>query len=157
MKNAAFVIVALALSLPALGQESVPAGLNVKRTLQDVARELKLKPKEDRIPGTVSVMESTVNRAQAMGWDQVIEGNQAYLDSLRAAPQSQVAPPEEIPVIANGYYGYGGNAYGYRPRVSAPSIAVPRRVAPSPGFRVATGRGFARWAGGRLGHAHIPR
>ena len=71
-KAAILAVAAVFVGVPAPGQE---------RTLQDVARDLKLK--KDRKPGTFSVVESTVPTARPADWDQVRRSNEAYLNQVR--------------------------------------------------------------------------
>lgn len=142
-KAAAIALLAVAFGVPALAGE---------RSLQDVARELKLK--KDRKPGTFSAAASTVNGDSGMSWSQIEASNAAYLRSQREAKLPKFRAPRERPVQVPTYVPdpllYGGPSQVRPPNHPAPPVVAPRApaAAAAPVHRAPSGSSSGRVAGG---------
>jgi hypothetical protein len=136
LRRVYLAFLALVVGLPALGQETAYPEVRQQRTLQNVARELKLKPKEDRKPGTFSAAASSIAVDPGMTWSDVLANNRSYLESQREIELARLASPREpapqVPIDLGDYGTYGPTfyGYGYPARVSsARSFVAPRPAA----------------------------
>jgi hypothetical protein len=143
-KAALVALLTLAFSLPTFAQE---------RTLQDVGRELKLKPRAER-KGTFSAVESTVPQDN-VGWETLYAANardaEAQLQvatalAAQAAERAAAQPHVIVQAVDPRYYVGGGTPYAHRPHVHQVPAAAP--AAPSRPATPSTSRPSAS-SGGR--------